>query len=143
MNPVSKARTENRPSAERMPIRSHDTPVVPPMKRKRTLRVASSLYFCPRATFSPLPNPSQAAQLRNNLFHNCLGVTLCRKKNRLVAEYALRGLDQSIAVAAWQTQLTESLPEELRGSLPTIEEIEAELAGDLPPESPKQRGSHD
>jgi hypothetical protein len=45
----------------------------------------------------------------------------CRKKNRLVAEYALRGLDQSIAVAAWQTQLTESLPEELRGSLPTIE----------------------
>ena len=46
--------------------------------------------------------------------------TFCRKKNRLVAEYALRGLDQSIAVAAWQTQLTESLPEELRGSLPTI-----------------------
>ncbi len=72
-----------------------------------------------------------------------IGLLLCRKKNRLVAEYALRGLDQSIAVAAWQTQLTESLPEELRGSLPTIEEIEAELAGDLPPESPKQRGSHD
>jgi predicted nuclease of restriction endonuclease-like (RecB) superfamily len=72
-----------------------------------------------------------------------IGLLLCRKKNRLVAEYALRGLDQSIAVAAWQTQLTESLPEELRGCLPTIEEIEAELAGDLPPESPTQRGSHD
>jgi predicted nuclease of restriction endonuclease-like (RecB) superfamily len=72
-----------------------------------------------------------------------IGLLLCRKKNRLVAEYALRGLDQSIAVAAWQTQLTESLPEELRGSLPTIEEIEAELAGDLPPESPKQGGSLD
>ena len=72
-----------------------------------------------------------------------IGLLLCRKKNRLVAEYALRGLDQSIAVAAWQTQLTESLPEELRGSLPTIEEIEAELAGDIPPESPKQGGSHD
>lgn len=56
-----------------------------------------------------------------------IGLLLCRKKNKLVAEYALRGLDQSIAVAAWQTQLTESLPEELRGSLPTIEEIEAEL----------------
>ena len=50
-----------------------------------------------------------------------------------MAEYALRGLDQSIAVAAWQTQLTESLPEELRGSLPTVEEVEAELAIDLPP----------
>jgi predicted nuclease of restriction endonuclease-like (RecB) superfamily len=35
-----------------------------------------------------------------------IGLLLCRKKNRLVAEYALRGLDQSIAVAAWQTQLT-------------------------------------
>jgi predicted nuclease of restriction endonuclease-like (RecB) superfamily len=57
-----------------------------------------------------------------------IGLLLCRKKNKLVAEYALRGLDQSIAVAAWQTQLTESLPEDLRGSLPTIEEIEAELA---------------
>ena len=57
-----------------------------------------------------------------------IGLLLCRGKDKLVAEYALRGLDQSIAVAAWQTRLTESLPEELRGSLPTIEEIEAELS---------------
>lgn len=62
-----------------------------------------------------------------------IGLLLCRKKNKLVAEYALRGLDQSIAVAVWQTQLTESLPEELRGSLPAIEEIENELAGDIVP----------
>ena len=62
-----------------------------------------------------------------------IGLLLCRKKNKLVAEYALRGLDQSIAVAAWQTQLTESLPEELRGSLPSIEEIEAELSNEIPP----------
>lgn len=64
-----------------------------------------------------------------------IGLLLCREKNKLVAEYALRGLDQSIAVAEWQTQLTESLPEELRGSLPSIEEIEAELSGDLPNEN--------
>jgi len=63
-----------------------------------------------------------------------IGLLLCRKKNKLVAEYALRGLDQSIAVAAWQTQLTESLPEDLRGSLPSIEEIEAELANEIPAE---------
>lgn len=61
-----------------------------------------------------------------------IGLLLCRKKNKLVAEYALRGLDQSIAVASWQTQLTESLPESLRGSLPSIEEIEAELASEIP-----------
>ena len=64
-----------------------------------------------------------------------IGLLLCRKKNKLVAEYALRGLDQSIAVATWQTQLTESLPEELRGSLPSIEEIEAELGRDLKQET--------
>ena len=62
-----------------------------------------------------------------------IGLLLCRKKNKLVAEYALRGLDQSIGVAEWQTQLTDTLPDDLRGSLPTIEEIEAELANDLPP----------
>ena len=31
----------------------------------------------------------------------------------------------------WKTQLTETLPPEFQGSLPTIEEIEAELARDL------------
>lgn len=69
--------------------------------------------------------------LRHPADQPTLGLLLCRKKNKLVAEYALRGLDQSIAVAEWQTQLTESLPEELRGSLPSIEEIEAELSRDL------------
>ena len=63
-----------------------------------------------------------------------IGLLLCRQKNRLVAEYALRGMDQSIAVAEWQTQLTESLPEDLRASLPSIKELEAELSSDLEPE---------
>ncbi len=57
-----------------------------------------------------------------------IGLLLCKEKNKLVAEYALRGLDQSIAVAKWQAKLTEKLPKEFKGSLPTIEEIEAELS---------------
>ena len=73
--------------------------------------------------------------LRHPDDQSTIGLLLCRKKNKLVAEYALRGLDQSIAVAAWQTRLTDSLPEDLRGSLPTIEEIEAEFSGDLLEES--------
>ena len=60
-----------------------------------------------------------------------IGLLLCRGKNKLVVEYALSGLDKSIAVADWKTQITESLPAEFRGSLPTIEEIEAELGRDL------------
>jgi predicted nuclease of restriction endonuclease-like (RecB) superfamily len=71
--------------------------------------------------------------LRHPDDQSTIGLLLCRKKNKLVAEYALRGLDQSIAVAAWQTQLTETLPDDLRSSLPSIDEIEAELANETPP----------
>ena len=56
-----------------------------------------------------------------------IGLLLCKEKNRLVVEYALRDLDKPIGVAAWETRLVESLPEEWKGSLPTVEELEAEL----------------
>ena len=60
-----------------------------------------------------------------------IGLVLCRSKNKIVVEYALRHLKRPIGVAEWETTLVESLPEDLKGSLPTIEEIEAELgAGD-------------
>lgn len=57
-----------------------------------------------------------------------LDLLLCKSKDRLVVEYALRGFQKPIGVAEWETRLVESLPEELKGSLPTVEEIEAELA---------------
>ncbi len=50
---------------------------------------------------------------------------------RREAEYALAGSTQPISVAEWETQLTRALPQELEGSLPTIEQIEAELSGDI------------
>lgn len=56
-----------------------------------------------------------------------IGLLLCKSKNRLVVEYALRGFQKPIGVAGWETRLVESLPSELKGSLPTVEEIEAEL----------------
>lgn len=55
---------------------------------------------------------------------------LVREKNRVLVEYALGNSAQPISVAEWETQLTRALPKELQGSLPTIEEIEAELSGD-------------
>lgn len=58
-----------------------------------------------------------------------IGLLLCRSKDKVVVEYALRDVRKPIGVAAWETKIVESLPEELRGSLPTVEEIEAELAG--------------
>lgn len=60
-----------------------------------------------------------------------IGLLLCKGQNKLVVEYALRGMSSPIGVAEWQTQLTETLPQELKGSLPTVAEIEAELAGDM------------
>lgn len=58
-----------------------------------------------------------------------VGLLLCREKNRVVVEYALRNLKKPIGVAGWETQLFEKLPKALVGSLPTVEEIEAELSG--------------
>jgi len=66
-----------------------------------------------------------------------IGLLLCKGKNKLLVEYALSGLEQSIAVADWKTQLTETLPPEFQGSLPTIQEIEAELSRDLNNEAKK------
>ncbi|NHZ87232.1 MAG: DUF1016 family protein, partial [Planctomycetia bacterium] len=47
--------------------------------------------------------------------------------DKFKAEYALRDINKPIGVAEYETKLVESLPNKLKGSLPTIEEIEAEL----------------
>jgi predicted nuclease of restriction endonuclease-like (RecB) superfamily len=60
-----------------------------------------------------------------------IGLLLCRNKNELVVEYALRGFSNPMGVAQWETRLTEILPEDLKGSLPSIEAIEAELKDEL------------
>ncbi len=58
-----------------------------------------------------------------------IGLLLCKdSRNRLKIEYALRDVKAPIGVAEWQTRLVESLPKKLRGSLPTIADIERELA---------------
>jgi predicted nuclease of restriction endonuclease-like (RecB) superfamily len=56
-----------------------------------------------------------------------IGLLLCRSKNKLVVEYALRNFKKPIGVAEWETKIVKKLPNEFKGSLPTVEEIEAEL----------------
>jgi len=58
-----------------------------------------------------------------------IGLLLCKKQNRMVAEYALSGINKPIGVAEYQ--LVRALPEPLDTSLPSIEEIEAELSEDF------------
>lgn len=55
-----------------------------------------------------------------------IGLLLCRTQNKVIAEYALRGVDKPLGVSTYQ--LAESLPAELEGSLPSIEALEQELA---------------
>src|SRR3954447_22941357 len=41
---------------------------------------------------------------------------------------SLRDLKKPIGVAGWETKIVEKLPEDLKGSLPTVQELEAELS---------------
>ncbi|WP_372463676.1 PDDEXK nuclease domain-containing protein [Arthrobacter hankyongi] len=58
-----------------------------------------------------------------------IGLLLCKTRNDVAVEYALGGYSTPIGVAVWKSALEESLPEEFTASLPSIEDIEAELAG--------------
>lgn len=54
-----------------------------------------------------------------------IGLILCRSKEGVVVEYALRDIGKPMGIAEFR--LTESLPENLKSSLPSIEELELEL----------------
>src|SRR5262249_46855836 len=55
-----------------------------------------------------------------------IGLILCKAKNKVMAEYALRDMGKPIGISGFK--LAESLPESLKGSLPTIADLEAELS---------------
>ena len=63
--------------------------------------------------------------LRHEQDRPTIGLILCKTKNKLVAEYALRGTTKPIGVS--EMQLIDALPDDLKGNLPTIEELEAKL----------------
>lgn len=79
------------------------------------------------------------AQVKHPQDGPTIGLLLCKSKNKVVAEYALRDKAQPLGVAEYQ--LVESLPPELLSSLPSIEQIERELAGSDAPEGPESPGA--
>ena len=64
-------------------------------------------------------------QLRNEGDNPTIGILLCKSKDKVVAEYALSDIHKPMGVTEYE--LTKALPKELKSSLPSIEEIEAEL----------------
>ena len=57
-----------------------------------------------------------------------IGIILCKSKSGIAVEYALRGLQTPIGVSEFN--VTEALPTELKGSIPTVAEFEEELNKD-------------
>ena len=55
-----------------------------------------------------------------------IGLILCKPRDPVVAEYALQDVSKPIGVSEYQ--LAAALPDKLKGSLPTIEEIASELS---------------
>lgn len=56
-----------------------------------------------------------------------IGLILCKTRHRTIVEYALRDLAKPVGVARYMTKLVESLPKELAGALPSVEQIGREL----------------
>lgn len=56
-----------------------------------------------------------------------IGLLLCKTKQNLTAEYALRNITSPIGVAEYETEIMKKLPKTLKSNLPTIEEIETEF----------------
>lgn len=61
-----------------------------------------------------------------------IGLILCRNKNRVIAEYALRDMTKPIGVSGYVTKLVDSLPRSLKGSVPSVAALEKGLAGEKP-----------
>jgi len=75
------------------------------------------------------------AELRREGDAPSIGLVLCKEKSRLVVEYALRDMNKPIGVSAYK--LLERLPANLKGSLPTVEQLEKELGA--PRRAPDRR----
>ena len=64
--------------------------------------------------------------LRGEHDNKTIGLLLCNGGDKVVAQYALSGYDQPIGVSDYQ--LSKAIPENLKSTLPSIEEVEEELS---------------
>lgn len=64
-------------------------------------------------------------KLRGENDNKTIGLLLCRGKDEVVAQYALSGYNQPIGVSDYE--LSKAIPDNLKSTLPTVEEVEQEL----------------
>ncbi|MCO8122893.1 PDDEXK nuclease domain-containing protein [Stieleria sp. TO1_6] len=65
------------------------------------------------------------SQIRTEVDGPSIGILICKSKSDIKVEYSLRDLTKPIGVSEYQ--ITENLPEQFRSSIPSIEQIEAQL----------------
>ena len=69
------------------------------------------------------------ATMRHESDNPSIGLILCKDRKGLIAEYALKDISKPMGVSEYQ--LVAAIPENLKGSLPTIEELEAEFSDSI------------
>jgi predicted nuclease of restriction endonuclease-like (RecB) superfamily len=64
-------------------------------------------------------------QIKGHQDRPSIGIILCKTKNKIIAEYALRDTSKPIGIAEYK--IAQQLPPDIKGELPSIEELEREL----------------
>ena len=64
-------------------------------------------------------------QMKTEADNPTLGLLICKDMDKVEAQYALESTSQPLGISSYE--VSKLIPEEFRGSIPTIEEIEAEL----------------
>lgn len=72
-------------------------------------------------------------QLRRQGDEPTIGILLCKSREQLEVEYALSDVHKPIGVSEYQ--MTQFLPEKLKSSMPSVEEMEAEFGGNVDDDS--------
>jgi predicted nuclease of restriction endonuclease-like (RecB) superfamily len=64
------------------------------------------------------------SQIKKPYDHPTIGILLCKKKDKIEAEYALRDINKPMGISEYN--LTQAIPEHIKTQLPSIEELEQE-----------------
>lgn len=68
-------------------------------------------------------------QMKSEHDNPSIGIILCKEKNKIVVEYALKDMAKPIGVSEYK--LLQDIPTDLKSSLPSIEELEVRLENEI------------
>ncbi len=68
------------------------------------------------------------SQIKHKLDNPSIGLILCKNKDKVEAEYALRDINKPIGISEYQ--LIQALPKNLQNKLPTVAQLETQLSKD-------------